>query len=168
MALHPKGYPIVASSSLSTVVSCTPYTSNGVAYAPGDVIGIREPLTGAVSDPGSSSLLNTVTIIDKSNQSAPLEILIFDSIPTAATVTNNSAFAFSTTTSKLLAKVAIAATDYVVIDSIAVATVSGLSLGPIKAAPGSELYAVFVTTGSPNYADAGNAALIAKFSFIRD
>ena len=127
-------------------------------YASGDNVGGKLTFTNAVGRNGDALLLRNVTLVDLSNQKIVGELLIFDSDPSASTSTDNAAQTIATAdASKVIARVTIAAADYVTIDSKGIAS---LALNPrvLKAAnSGRNLYAVFVTTGAPTY---GNNSLL--------
>ena len=137
----------------TTAVSTTP------AYTAGDAVGGKRTITNALRTSGGSGILESVQILDRANQKAAMELFIFDSDPSAATITDNAAFVFSTDDLKVLAHVTIAATDYVSINSKAVATIKGLGVA-LKGNATSTLYAALVTTGTPTYAATTDLQLI--------
>ena len=137
----------------TTAVSTTP------AYTAGDAVGGKRTITNALRTSGGSGILESVQILDRANQKAAMELFIFDSDPSAATITDNAAFVFSTDDLKVLAHVTIAATDYVTINSKAVATIKGLGVA-LKGNATSTLYAALVTTGTPTYAATTDLQLI--------
>jgi len=120
------------------------------AYAAGESVGGIQTLTDACR-PDNVGELVSLLILDRANQKAPLDILIFDSNPTAATAADSSTFAWSTADAQLVAHIAIATGDYVSVASEAIAHKT--SLGFVITSVGSaNLYAVVVTTGTPTYA----------------
>ena len=91
--------------------------------------------------------------------------MIFDADPSAATITDNAAFVFSTDDLKVLARISVSATDYVTLNSKAVATVKGIG-AVLKAASGTSLYCAVVTTGTPTYAATSDVQVI--FGILQD
>lgn len=149
----------------ANVITVTPVVSATPDYAAGDAVGGKQTLTGAArKESGGEVVLQSLTVIDKSNQKKDLTILIFDSDPTVATITDNSAFVFSTDISKLIGKVNVADTDYETIDSIAIATLRNLGL-ELKASGSAHLYAAVVATEALNLAAVDN--LTFKYSFLQ-
>lgn len=132
---------------------------NTSAYTGGDAVGGKQTLTDALRSSGGTAVLESIMVLDRGNQKAALEILIFDADPTAATITNNSPFVFSTDDLKVLARIPVAASDYVTLDSKATATIKGIGV-TLKAETGTSLYAAVVTTGTPTYVSASDLQFI--------
>lgn len=150
-------------SPLDTV-SVTPTISATPAYTSGDAVGGKQTLTSAVRVSGGKALLQTLTVIDRANQKQPLTILFFNSDPSAATITDNAAFVFSTDISKLIGKVNVLAADYETVDSIAVATIANLGL-LLKASGSANLFVAVVTTGTPDFASTSD--LVFQYGFAQ-
>ncbi len=134
-----------------TVISVSPTVTAG-AYAAGQSFGGKQTLTGAVLWTSGVAKLTSLVVTDKGNQKPVLDILLFNSDPAAATVTDNGAFAFSTDIAKVVGRVRVSAADYVTVDSkaIAVVPVSGLPPQILLASGGTPLYAVaVVVSGTP-------------------
>jgi len=145
------GYSVALKDT--TAVSTSVYTA-------GDAVGGKRTITGALRTSNGSGILESITILDRANQKAAMELFIFDADPSAATITDNSAFVFSTDDLKVLAHITIAATDYITIDSKAVATLKGLGI-TLKGANGNtSLFAALVTTGAPDYVATTDLQLI--------
>jgi hypothetical protein len=147
-----------------TVIKVVPVITT-TPYSVGDSVGPAQTLTGALT-PNGSGLLESLVLLDKSNQKVALDVLIFESSPAAATITDNSAFVFSTDDLKVIARVSIATGDYVTVASEAVAVKSNLRTS-LKSSGGNNLYAaVIASTGStPTYAV---GALQFVWGFSRD
>ena len=133
----------------TTAIKDTTAVSTSPAYTAGDAVGGKRTLANAVKTAGTG-VLESIVVLDRANQKAALEIFIFDADPTAATITDNAAFVFSTDDLKVLARISVAATDYVTLNSKAVAIVRGLGVA-LKAASGTSLFAAVVTTGTPTF-----------------
>lgn len=138
----------------TTAVSTTP------AYTAGDAVGAKRTIAGALRTSNGSGILESITILDRANQKAAMELFIFDSNPAAATITDNAAFVFSTDDLKVLAHVTIAATDYITVNSKAVATIKGLGITLKGADASTSLYAALVAVGTPTYAATTDLQLI--------
>ncbi len=135
----------------TTAVSTTP------AYSIGDAVGGKRTIANALTAAGTG-VLESITVLDRANQSAPLTIIIFDADPTNATITDNAAFVYSTDDLKVLGQINIAATDYTTLNSKAVATIKGIGL-TLKAA-GTSLYVAVVTSSTPTYAATTDVQII--------
>lgn len=161
----------VALSTLENVggytknISITPTVSASPAYTAGDAIGGKQTLTSAMRTSGGTAILESITLIDKANQSSALEILIFDSDPSAATITDNTAFVFSTDISKLIARISVATSDYVSINSTAIAQLKGLGIA-LTASGSANLYAAVVAVGTPDLASTSD--YIFNYGFLQD
>lgn len=136
-----------------TVLSVTPVIDT-TQYAAGDAVGGKQTLTGAVLVTSGVSILESLVVIDKANQKPVLDIFFFDADPSAATITNNAAFVFSTDVAKVIGRAQVAAADYVTTNSIAVAKIALSERGlTLKANGGTAIYAaVVLNTGTPTFA----------------
>lgn len=148
----------------TTLIKDTTAVSTSPAYTAGDAVGAKRTIANAVRTPGTG-ILESVTILDRANQKAAMTLFIFDADPTAATITDNAAFVFSTDDLKVIAQVSIAASDYVTTNSKALAQKTGLGIA-LKAASGTTLYAALVTTGTPTYAATTDVQL--EYGFLQD
>lgn len=144
----------------TTAVSTSP------AYTAGDAVGGKRTLTDALRTSNGSAILESITLLDRANQKAAMELIIFDSDPSAATITDNSAFVYSTDDLKVLARITIAATDYVTLNSKAIAQLRGLGVTLKGANNNTNLYAALVTTGTPTYAATTDVQI--TFGFLQD
>lgn len=129
------------------LIKVTPTITAG-AYSANDAVG------GKLEFPGVSvqhGLLHSITIIDKANQKAAMNLVLFDDDFTPDA--DNAAFSVEADgIDNIVGIVAISADDYVTIGSIAVATIRNLSL-PIKnTIESGKLYGQLMTTGTPTYA----------------
>ncbi len=160
-----EGYtgPIVQATSSSKLISPT-ITVDTSAYTIGDCIGGKLTLTDAVRVSGGSGVLQTITIVDSSNIKPALEIIIFNSNPTAATLTDGSAIAFSTDVSKVIQRIPVYASDYTTVGGVAIATITP---GMIVQAVGSaNLYAALNAVAAHDFLATGD--LQVKFGFLQD
>lgn len=148
-------------------ISLTP-TISTTAYAAKDVVGGKLTLANAVRVSGGIAILQSVFVLDRANQKAAISILLFDADPTASTLTNDAeANIVSADIPKLIRRIDIAASDYVTTDhagtDFATAEIAALSK-LVKAASGTSLYAVVITSGTPSYGV--NDALTVRFGFL--
>lgn len=124
------------------------------AYSIGDVVG------GLITIPAGNStgggIVRQVLITDAANQKEPFTLYLFDALPT--TIANDAAFApVIADLNKIAATMAIAALDYVEVNSLAYA-IKSPDL-EFSLADGANLYAYLVAGDTPDYAAAGNLTL---------
>ncbi len=140
-------------------------TVDSAAYAAGDCVGGKLTLTGAMRVSGGTGILQNITVIDASNIKPALEIILFNSNPSAATLTDNAAIVFSTDVSKIITRISVATADYTTVGNVAIADVR--NIGEIVKASGSaDLFAALVATGAPDFVTTTD--LQVKFGFMRD
>ncbi len=130
---------------------------SGAAYATGDVLGDLSPIQATVfrmngtANVPASGVLQSIIIKDLSNQSLAIDVVIFDSNPTATTFTDNSNLTLADVdAAKVIGVVSIVAGDYVAFAASSVATKTGIGL-PIVTATGSNIWFCLITRGAPTY-----------------
>lgn len=157
------GGAAVAVVGRSAVISVA-QTVTAALYASGNAIGGKITLANAVAEAAGASLLHQIVILDRSNTKPSGYILIFNADPSAATITDKSAFVFSTDDLKCVARIPVAASDYASINSKAVADLNNLGR-LIKATAGTTLYAAFVSDGVsvPTFAATSDLNITFKF-----
>jgi hypothetical protein len=131
-------------------------------------VGGKSTVAAAVRLAGGMSILQSVGVLDRSNQKAALSILLFDADPSNTTWTDNAQPTINATDiSAVIRKIDIAATDYVTIDhagtDFAVAEIAAPAK-PVKSAATTSLWMVVITTGTPTYATTG--ALTFRLGFL--
>ena len=149
----------------NTVVITPTITVDTAAYAAGDSIGGKITLSNAMRESGGTGVLSGLMLIDRSNQKPALEIFLFDSDPSAATITDNAAFVFSTDDLKVIAKIVVASTDWTTINSTATAELANLNR-MVKASGSRNLFAAIVATGAPDFV--ASTDLQIRFKFFND
>jgi hypothetical protein len=137
------------------------------AYQAGDCVGGKLTLTNAMRVSGGTGVLQSLFLMDRSGTQKPaLEILIFNADPTSSTLTDNSAVSLhADDISKVIRRLSIAATDWVLVAGNYIADLS--PGGRILAASGSaNLYATIVAVGAPDFV--ATTDLIVRFGIMRD
>lgn len=106
---------------------------DGAAYGSGDVLGDKAPIKiELVRGINGTGILQSVIIQDLSAQSGALDVVVFDSNPTATTFTDNAALDIADADlPKVIGVVSIVAGDYDSFVDNVVATKNGIGL-PIK------------------------------------
>lgn len=142
---------IVKVSQLAGLVAVVPIISTS-AYVSGYTVGGIQTLTNIVS-PRGAGILHSLTIMDKSNQKAPFDILLFDVSPIGSTTTDHAAFAWGGTDDQhLIGRIAVATGDYISVGSSPEAICQKASLDlSLQSSSGFDIYAVAVTSGTPTY-----------------
>lgn len=156
-------------SGKSRILTITPTISTTPAYSTGDNVGGKLALTSAMRVSGGTGVLQSIHLLERANQKPELEILIFTSDPSNATITDNAAFVSSTDDLKVQARIPIFAGDWKTIGSGSKGYATKTGIGAIVEAVGSDtLYAAIVFTGATafQYATAGD--LQVKFGFLLD
>lgn len=128
------------------------------AYGAGDVVGGL--ITIDVSSAGGGGVIRRLMLIDDDNEGAVLTIYFFDAAPTA--ILDQAAFASAMTIGdlkKMIGSVAIAAADYVTINSNKIVTKDGDDLNIDYETESGNLYAYIVCTATPTYAAATDLTL---------
>lgn len=145
------------------VPQVTPTVSNGAAYTAGDQVGGLMTFSNALRETGRGAVDYNVSLLDKSNQKAPMTLLCFSALPTA--VANNAAFAWTAADApKWIGKVNITAADYETVGAYALATVPASFA--VYGNGTANLYAIAITTGTPTYT--ATDALIWSLGLLRD
>jgi hypothetical protein len=161
-------FPVTVAGGVTPgiAVKVSPAVTAGL-YAANDVVGGKQTLTSAVRASGGTSRLENLIINDRGNQKAAGYVLIFDSDPTAATLTNDAAMTLSTDDLKVVARIDVSAADYVTLGSDSKAVADIPYAGRLLKASGSaNLFAVFVTTGTPTYASTSDLQFTYNFSYV--
>jgi hypothetical protein len=145
------------------IITVTPPLTEG-AYHASDCIGGKFTLADALMGDGSEALLAWVMITDANNQKPALEIVIFNANPTAATLTDNAAIAFSTNLANVVARIAVASTDWATVGGVGIANVYAMRM--VEGSVGSNhLYAAVMVVGTPTYV--AHDDLVFKFGLDR-
>jgi hypothetical protein len=136
------------------------------AYSSGDVLGGALELPKAVRHPGASAILQTLFVTDVAEQDAAIQLLVFDSEPGQTYTDHEACPTLAADIAKLIAKVTIAAADYVSTGGLAINDIAGLGR-PLKAAKGgTSLWVVPVLGGTPTYGDTTDVVM--RFGFLQD
>lgn len=132
------------------VIKDTTAVTASSAYSDGNAVGGKRTLANALGAAGTG-VLESIMLLDRANQKPALEIYIFDADPTNATLTDKTAFVFSTDDLKVLARISVATGDWVTHNSKATACIKGI--GAALKSAGTSLYAAVVLNGStPTFA----------------
>lgn len=149
----------------SSVLVTPTVTISTSIYAAGDVIGDELTLTNAMRVSSGSGVLHSIAVFDADNEKAAFDILLFESDP-AGTYTDNAAASWNTADfAKFLGRVNVATTDYLTVNSRALAVKTGIGL-TVKASGSRNLYAVLIATGTPTYTATTDLTL--RFGFLQD
>jgi hypothetical protein len=103
---------------------------SGAAYGTGDVIGTTSPIKiEPVRGVYGTGVLHSIIVQDLSNQSGAIDLVIFDSNPTATTFTDNGALDIADADlPKVIGVVSVTSTDYASFADSSVATITNLGL----------------------------------------
>ena len=138
------------------LVKFTPTGQAAAAYSSGDSVGVCSAVPNLVDVSGGACKLESLAVIDKSNQKLGVDVYFFDSAP-GTIVAANAAFDIPVASGpKFLGKVVVAAGKYETVgaSNLAVAQLLAADLNPIilKAAAGTKtIYCTVVSRGTPTY-----------------
>lgn len=135
-----------------------------VAYAAGQVIGGVMTLTGALRAGILSGTWMGVQVVEKSIQKAPMDIVIFSQMPTAANFVDHAVPNWANEYGSIIGITNLAAANY-----SNLSTSSGACLGNLYKkviSTTGNLYAVAICNGTPTYASASH--LYFTFYFEQD
>jgi len=106
---------------------------SGAAYASGDVLGTTSPIKiEPIRYVYGTAILHSIVTQDLSAQGGAIDLVVFDSQPTATTFTDNSALDIADADlPKVIGVISIAAADYATFSDSSVATTRNIGL-PIK------------------------------------
>ena len=126
---------------------------SGAAYATGDVLGDLSPIQiEVVRGKNGTAILHSLIIQDLSKQSVAIDMVIFDSNPTATTFTDNSALDIADADlPKVIGVVSVLTGEYAAFNDSSVATKSGISLPIQNIASSTFVWVCFVSRGAPTY-----------------
>lgn len=134
-------------------VSGTDIGVSGAAYGSGDVLGTTAPiqLKNFVRGDSGTAAIQSLIVQDLSNQSGALDVVFFDSNPTATTFTDNSALDIADADiTKIISVVSITSANYKTFNDNCVAVLSGLSI-PIQSLSGNSLWIAVVSRDTKTY-----------------
>ncbi len=150
------------SRKLKTITVQPPIST--VAYAAGQVIGGVMTLTAALRAATMSGTWMGVQVMEKSTQKAPMDIVLFTSMPTAANFAEKTLPVWTNDYDKVIGIQNIVAANYSTLS-----TSSGACLGNMSKRVTSttgNLYAVAICNGTPTYASVSH--LYFTFYFEQD
>lgn len=153
----------VAASGFSRAITATMVTSNGSIYASGDQVGALMNLSPLALEPNALCWLQSITVIDKSIQSAELNLLFFNS---AITVPADNAAANYSDADMLTCETVetILASDYKTTTLNSVASKS--TQRHIKASANGTMWMAVIVRGTPTYTSTSD--LVIKLGFALD
>lgn len=138
-------------------------TVTTTAYTAGDNIGGKLAFTNAMRVTSGSGVVQSLNILDLSNQGAAMRLFLFDADIT--TPTDNAAWSLNSVDyGKLMGFIDVLTTDYITVDTKKIATVNKVI--PVKANGSAILYGVLVAVGTPTYAT--TSALRLRLGLICD
>ncbi len=150
----------------STTIITPTINATTIAYTSGDSIGGVIAITGAMRTSGGTGILQSVFVVDHSNQKPALDILIFDSTPTATATDNGAMPTFAAADNgRLIRRISIATGDYVTVGGTGIADISALGKA-VKANGSADLAMIINTTSTPTLT--ATTDLTVRLGFLRD
>lgn len=146
-----------------TVVTVTP-TLDTSAYAAGDLLFDSAEVAAAVRVNGGTSILESITIVDKDDQGAAFTLLVANAATDFGTL-NAAPNPDDTECATVIGWVPVATSDYVDLGGARVACIRNIGLLLKAAAPTTSLYIAAVNgSGTPTYTASG---LVLQLGFLR-
>lgn len=145
------------------VVEITATLDNSGAYAAGDVLFDTQEIAGAARVNGGVVILQSITILDKDDQAAEVDLVFLEANTSIGT--ENSAVSISDANAEdILGIVNIPTDDYTDLVASQVATTTAVGLEMKAAAGTTSLYVAGITRGTPTHSASG---MVLKFAFLR-
>jgi len=137
------------------------------AYADGDQIGSAMELVNALDNNGDTGAVLSVTIIDKIQQNAAIDIHLFNAQPVIAS-SDNSPLNISDAemTAKYLCRISMPSNQYSNLSANSVATLAGIGAFVQGAGGSKSLWAVLQSRGTPTYTSSSD--LTVKIGMVQD
>lgn len=131
------------------------------AYAAGNLIGSKLALPNCLGKGNYSAWLEGLVVLDRGNQKAAIDLVLFNADPAATTFADNTAFAVNPADAgKVIGLVSVLAGDYVSIaTTLAVATKKDFRMALKNTTSSPTLYAALVCRGTPTYTATTNLTL---------
>lgn len=144
-----------------TLISVTPTIDTGI-YAAGDLLFDVTAIAAAVLAQGDGCLVDSLTVIDKDGQAAPIDVYVSQGNASMGTINaapSISAASFAANLPRLLCQVL--AGDYTTVKAgLKQATKPGLALEVKAGAATTGIYLSAVVQGTPTYTNAANLVLL--------
>lgn len=148
----------VEGENLTLDVSAVPVINTAI-YAVGELLGSKLSLASAVRVAAGGGIIQSVTILNKAKQNAPLSVVFFRADPSATTFTNHTALTVNAADqSKIIGQVAVVAADYLSLANISIGSPTPKGIGFALPA-GTTLYAALISQGTPTYASTSDLTL---------
>lgn len=150
-------------STKTTVVEAAPVVDTS-AYATGELIGGKLTLANATASSTFTGIISNVVIIDKDKEGADLDVVFFDTNPTATTFTDQAAFDPDDVDLLNIICTVSVTTDVSFSDN-------GMSYAnnvncPFRTTDNSTIYAAIVSRGSPTYTSSSD--LLLRVGILQD
>lgn len=141
----------------SETISVTPVINTAI-YASGDLLGTKMTFANAGRPDIGSGVIQTVTILDKAALGADIDVIIFDSDPSATTFTNNNPLTVNDADLTKILCVIPVTTDAAFVDN-GVSYSNGTNCVFKGASAATTLYVAMVVRGTPTYVSASDITL---------
>lgn len=151
--------------SSSRTINATPTIDTNI-YASGDLLGTKLTFAGAAKEGVGSGTIHTVVISDLDKESANVDLIIFNSNPSATTFSNNSALDIDDADLSKIACV-ISITTHATFNDNGVSYANGTNcVFEIADASTPTLYGALVVRATPTYTTA--ADITVRLSILQD
>lgn len=165
------------------IIDVTPnLASFSTPYSSGDVMGSVNTLTNIVQEVRGTAIIESIIVLDKSNQSGAIDLVFFESAPISSIGADNAAYALSDSDLPLvLGRISFVATDYAssstnnseatlrtigLVVQPAASLVSTTAVQKIPQSTGRNIYMAVVCRGAVTHGSA--SSLIIRVGFLQD
>lgn len=148
----------------STVIDVTLSLDTSI-YASGDVLADTQAVAGAGRANDMGGVLQSLTIIDKDDQGAALDVWLLSANQSMGS--ENSAPSISdANAANILGRISVGTGDYYDLGGVRVAAIQGLGIPYIPVSGGTSLYVAVVNgAGTPTYTASG---VVLRFGLLQD
>ncbi len=131
-----------------------PTVTTGSAYASGNAVGTLLTFSNAVRNAQWGGIIQSASVIDKSGQSVPYDLILFTSNPSSTTVTNKSAVAVAGADAfKMLPPIQFSG---IVLGAASTNGIISVNPSNMFVASTTDIYGILVTRGAPTYSGASD------------
>lgn len=139
-------------------ISATPTVSSGSIYAAKDAIGGIMTFADAARATGEGGILESVTIVDKGQQMAALDLVLFNASPSGTFTDNATSDPSDADLTTVVGVIPFVVGDYFDFSDNSVAFRSGLGIAYDCAA--TSLFGVLVARGTPTYGSTSDVVVV--------
>lgn len=148
-----------------TKIVAVALTLDTSAYAAGDVMADTQVVSNALRVNDGTGILQSITLLDKDDQTAAQIDLVFLSANVSLGTENAAPSITDSNAESILGIVSLASTDFVDVGGAKVATKVNIGLPLVAAAAGKDIYVAAIARGTPTQTSAG---IVLRLGILQD